>query len=47
MTRAIEREAILETLAQTDGNVTQAARALGMSRRGLQLKMKELEIQRS
>ena len=46
-TRAIEREAILETLAQTDGNVTQAARALGMSRRGLQLKMKELEIQRS
>jgi DNA-binding NtrC family response regulator len=46
-TRAIEREAILETLAQTSGNVTQAARTLGMSRRGLQLKMKELDIERS
>jgi DNA-binding NtrC family response regulator len=45
-TRAIERDAILETLAQTEGNVTRAARALGISRRGLQLKMKELDIER-
>jgi transcriptional regulator with PAS, ATPase and Fis domain len=45
-TRAIERDAILETLTQTEGNVTRAARALGISRRGLQLKMKELDIER-
>ena len=45
-TRSIEREAILEALRRTEGNVTQAARALGLSRRGLQLKMKELEIER-
>ena len=45
-TRSIEREAILEALRRTKGNVTQAARALGLSRRGLQLKMKELEIER-
>jgi DNA-binding NtrC family response regulator len=31
----------------TEGNVTRAARKLGLSRRGLQLKMKELEIDRS
>jgi DNA-binding NtrC family response regulator len=43
-TRQIEREAILEALRLTDGNVTQAAQRLGLSRRGLQLKMKELEI---
>ena len=46
-TRSIEREAILEALRSTKGNVTQAARALGLSRRGLQLKMKELEIDRA
>ena len=45
-TRLIEREAILEALASTRGNVTRAARQLGMSRRGLQLKMKELGIER-
>jgi DNA-binding NtrC family response regulator len=45
-TRQIEREAILEALRLTDGNVTQAALRLGLSRRGLQLKMKELEIER-
>jgi DNA-binding NtrC family response regulator len=43
-TRQIEREAILEALRLTDGNVTQAAQRLGLSRRGLQLKMRELEI---
>jgi two-component system, NtrC family, response regulator AtoC len=45
-TRRIEREAILETLEATSGNVTQAARMLGLSRRGLQLKMRELGIAR-
>ena len=45
-TRSIEREAILEALEQTRGNVTRAARALGLSRRGLQLKMRELGIER-
>ena len=45
-TRQIEREAIEEALRATQGNVTQAARRLGLSRRGLQLKMKELEIAR-
>jgi DNA-binding NtrC family response regulator len=46
-TRLIEREAIEEALRDTNGNVTQAARRLGLSRRGLQLKMKELEIGRA
>jgi DNA-binding NtrC family response regulator len=46
-TRSIEREAIIEALRRTEGNVTRAARTLGLSRRGLQLKMKELEIERS
>jgi len=46
-TRRIEREAIEEALRITAGNVTQAARRLGLSRRGLQLKMKELDIERS
>jgi DNA-binding NtrC family response regulator len=46
-TRQIEREAILEALRLTDGNVTQAAQRLGLSRRGLQLKMRELEIDRA
>jgi two-component system response regulator AtoC len=46
-TQRIERDAILEALRMTEGNVTRAARNLGLSRRGLQLKMKELEIERS
>jgi DNA-binding NtrC family response regulator len=45
-TQKIEREAIAEALAATGGNVTQAAEQLGLSRRGLQLKMKELNIPR-
>jgi nitrogen regulation protein NR(I) len=45
-TQRIERDAILEALRLTDGNVTKAARKLGLSRRGLQLKLKELEIDR-
>jgi DNA-binding NtrC family response regulator len=43
-TRRIERAAICEALEATGGNVTRAARELGLSRRGLQLKMKELEL---
>jgi DNA-binding NtrC family response regulator len=43
-TRTMEREAIEEALAATEGNVTRAAQALGLSRRGLQLKMKELGL---
>jgi DNA-binding NtrC family response regulator len=45
-TQRIERDAILEALRMTEGNVTRAARKLGLSRRGLQLKMKELDIDR-
>ena len=43
-TRKIEHDAIAAALEVTGGNVTQAAKRLGLSRRGLQLKMKELGI---
>ena len=43
-TRRMERDAIVEAMAATTGNVTRAARRLGLSRRGLQLKLKELGI---
>ena len=45
-TRRIERTVILEALESTNGNITKAAQRLGISRRGLQLKIKELEIER-
>jgi DNA-binding NtrC family response regulator len=45
-TRRIERDAIVEALETTHGNVTRAAEILGLSRRGLQLKLKELGIRR-
>jgi DNA-binding NtrC family response regulator len=45
-TRRIERDAIVEALDATHGNVTRAAEILGLSRRGLQLKLKELGIRR-
>ncbi len=41
-TRRIEKRAIEEALLETGSNVTQAARKLNISRKGLQLKMKEL-----
>ena len=44
-TRKIEYDAIVAALEFTGGNVTQAAKRLGLSRRGLQLKMKELNLQ--
>jgi DNA-binding NtrC family response regulator len=40
----LERELILRALNQTTGNVTHAARLLKISRKGLQLKMKELGL---
>ena len=40
----MERRMILAALDATGGNVTQAAEKLGLSRRGLQLKMKELRL---
>ncbi len=40
---ALEREAIARALAASGGNKTQAARALGLTRNGLNLKLKRLE----
>jgi DNA-binding NtrC family response regulator len=40
----LERDLIVRALAQTGGNVTRAARLLKISRKGLQLKMKELGL---
>ena len=42
--REVEREAIVDALAKTGGNRTHAAEALGISRRTLQNKIKEYEI---
>ena len=46
-TSRLERELIVVALKQTGGNVTHAARLLKISRKGLQLKMKELELRNS
>ena len=43
-TERVEREMIQRALAETAGNVTQAARALRISRKSLQTKMKELGL---
>ena len=40
----LERDLIIHALKQTQNNITHAARLLKISRKGLQLKMKELEI---
>jgi DNA-binding NtrC family response regulator len=40
----LERELIIKALDQTNANVTHAARLLKISRKGLQLKMKELGL---
>ena len=40
----LERELVSRALLQTGGNVTHAARLLKISRKGLQLKMKELGL---
>ncbi len=44
VTSRLERELIVRALEQTGGNVTHAARLLKISRKGLQLKMKELSL---
>jgi two-component system response regulator AtoC len=46
-TQSVERELIEKALEETLGNVTRAAERLGLSRKGLQLKIKELGIRRS
>jgi nitrogen regulation protein NR(I) len=43
-TARLEKELIVRALAQTGGNVTQAARLLKISRKSLQIKMKELGL---
>ncbi len=43
-TQSVERDLIEKALEETDGNVTRAAEKLGLSRKGLQLKMKELGL---
>jgi DNA-binding NtrC family response regulator len=40
----LEKELVSRALKQTSGNVTHAARLLKISRKGLQLKMKELGL---
>lgn len=45
--RIVEEALISEALAQTQGNVTRSARLLGISRRSLQSKMKELGLRTS
>jgi two-component system response regulator HydG len=40
----VEKEMILRTLEETGGNRTHTAKILGISRRTLQLKLKEYEI---
>jgi nitrogen regulation protein NR(I) len=45
-TQSLERDLIERALEETSGNVTRTAEKLGLSRKGLQLKMKELNIRR-
>ncbi|MGK5081917.1 sigma-54 dependent transcriptional regulator [Bdellovibrionota bacterium FG-1] len=45
-TQSVERELIEKALEETTGNVTRAAEKLGLSRKGLQLKIKELGLKR-
>jgi DNA-binding NtrC family response regulator/tetratricopeptide (TPR) repeat protein len=41
----LEREMIESVLQRTEGNISQAARALGLTRRGLYMKMNRLDIE--
>ena len=43
-TSRVERELIAKALNETGGNVTQAAKLLKISRKSLQMKMKELGL---
>jgi DNA-binding NtrC family response regulator len=40
----LEREMITSTLERTAGNISEAARILGLTRRGLYLKMRRLKL---
>jgi two-component system response regulator HydG len=40
----VEKELILNTLEQSGNNITRAAEILGLTRRGLQYKLKEMNI---
>jgi DNA-binding NtrC family response regulator len=42
--QAVERDLISSTLDQTAGNISETARVLGLTRRGLYLKMRRLEL---
>lgn len=46
-TQNVEKDLIEQALEETGGNVTKAAGLLGLSRKGLQLKIKELGLKRS
>lgn len=46
-TQTLERDLIEKALEETGGNVTRAAEKLGLSRKGLQLKIKELGLKRN
>ncbi len=43
-TSRVERELIVQALDETGGNVTQAAKLLKISRKSLQMKMKEFGL---
>jgi len=45
-TQTVERELIVKALEETSWNVTRTAEKLGLSRKGLQLKIKELGVKR-
>lgn len=40
----VEKELIVATLGRTSGNISETARVLGLTRRGLYLKMRRLEL---
>jgi DNA-binding NtrC family response regulator len=40
----VERELIVNTLDRTGGNISEASRVLGLTRRGLYLKMRRLNL---
>ncbi len=46
-TQSVERDLIEKALEESGGNVTRAAVALGLSRKGLQLKIKELGLKKN